>query len=63
VHHYAYTVPDLEQAVGFFTAVLGAELATRFGPLADPSGNSFAKNSTSTPELNCAQRCFDWDQR
>jgi catechol 2,3-dioxygenase-like lactoylglutathione lyase family enzyme len=42
VHHFAYAVPDLDQAVEFFTAVLGAELATRFGPLADPEGTSFA---------------------
>lgn len=27
VHHVAYTVPDLDQAVEFFTEVIGAELA------------------------------------
>ncbi len=42
VHHYAYAVPDLEQAVAFFTGVLGADLVTRFGPLQDPEGDSFA---------------------
>lgn len=35
VHHIAYTVPDLEQAVDFFVNVLGAELAYRLGPVAD----------------------------
>ncbi|MCX4766565.1 VOC family protein [Streptomyces sp. NBC_01275] len=38
VHHIAYTVPDLDQAVNFFTDVLGAELAYRTGPVADPGG-------------------------
>ncbi len=32
VHHVAYAVPDLDEAVTFFTEVLGAEVATRFGP-------------------------------
>lgn len=39
VHHIAYTVPDLEQAVGFFVDVLGAELAYRLGPVEDPEGD------------------------
>ncbi|MEV5886361.1 nitroreductase/quinone reductase family protein [Streptomyces sp. NPDC052020] len=39
VHHIAYTVPDLEQAVSFFVDVLGAELAYRLGPVEDPEGD------------------------
>lgn len=42
VHHFACVVPDVDEAVKFFTESLGAEIATRFGPLADPEGNSFA---------------------
>lgn len=33
VHHVAYTVPDLDQAVEFFTEVIGAELVYRLGPI------------------------------
>ncbi|MGQ0773046.1 MAG: VOC family protein [Pseudonocardiales bacterium] len=33
VHHVAYTVPDLDQAVEFFTDVIGAELVYRLGPV------------------------------
>lgn len=33
VHHVAYTVPDLNQAVQFFTDVIGAELVYRLGPV------------------------------
>lgn len=38
VDHIAYTVPDLDQAVTFFTDVLGAELIYREGPVHDPHG-------------------------
>jgi catechol 2,3-dioxygenase-like lactoylglutathione lyase family enzyme len=39
VHHIAYTVPDLDQAVDFFVDVIGAELAYRLGPVEDPDGD------------------------
>ncbi|MFG3108763.1 nitroreductase/quinone reductase family protein [Streptomyces tendae] len=39
VHHIAYTVPDLEQAVTFFVDVIGAELAYRLGPVEDREGD------------------------
>ncbi|KUJ41300.1 glyoxalase [Streptomyces albus subsp. albus] len=43
VHHIAYTVPELDAAVTFFTEVLGAELAYRTGPIADPDGHWMAR--------------------
>ncbi|WP_256789755.1 VOC family protein [Frankia sp. AvcI1] len=39
VHHVAYTVPDLDQAVRFFTEALGAELLYVQGPVEDPTGD------------------------
>jgi catechol 2,3-dioxygenase-like lactoylglutathione lyase family enzyme len=39
VHHVAYTVPDLNQAVRFFVDVIGAELAYTLGPIEDPDGD------------------------
>ncbi|UQA56800.1 VOC family protein [Polyangium aurulentum] len=39
VHHVAYTVPDLDQAVGFFVDVIGAELLYRIGPVEDREGD------------------------
>lgn len=39
VHHVAYTVPDLNQAVEFFTEVIGAELVYRVGPVQDSAGD------------------------
>ncbi|MFC0865912.1 VOC family protein [Sphaerimonospora cavernae] len=35
VDHYAFTVPDLDQAVRFFEEVLGAEWLYRLGPVRD----------------------------
>ncbi|MCM2427192.1 VOC family protein [Streptomyces sp. RKAG337] len=42
VDHVAYTVPDLDQAVAFFTDVLGAELIYREGPVQDPDGDTMS---------------------
>lgn len=39
VHHVAYTVPDLDQAVEFFTEVIGAELVYVVGPVHDSEGD------------------------
>lgn len=39
VHHVAYTVPDLDEAIAFFTDVIGAELAYRIGPVEDKAGD------------------------
>lgn len=38
VNHIGVTVPDMGQAVAFFTDVLGCEKATSFGPFRDDSG-------------------------
>ncbi|MDT3399399.1 VOC family protein [Streptomyces sp. B1866] len=43
VHHVAYTVPDLDEAVAFFTGVMGARLAYRTGPVSDPDGDWMAR--------------------
>ncbi|MEO7195936.1 MAG: VOC family protein [Pseudonocardiaceae bacterium] len=43
VDHIAYTVPDLEQAVDFFTEVLGAELIYQEGPVEDPGGRFMSR--------------------
>ena len=42
MHHVAYTVPDLDQAVRFFVDVIGAELAYRLGPIEDSDGDWMA---------------------
>ncbi|MFF0146671.1 catechol 2,3-dioxygenase-like lactoylglutathione lyase family enzyme [Amycolatopsis sulphurea] len=39
VHHVAYTVPDLGQAVEFFTEVIGAELAYTLDSVQDTEGD------------------------
>src|ERR1700750_677473 len=39
VHHVAYTVPNLNQAVEFFTEVIGAELVYVLGPVQDSKGD------------------------
>jgi catechol 2,3-dioxygenase-like lactoylglutathione lyase family enzyme len=44
VDHVGYTVPDLEQAVAFFTGVLGGQLVFYAGPFADPGGDWMATN-------------------
>ena len=38
VNHIGITVPDLAQAVGFFTGVLGCQKAMSFGPFRDDAG-------------------------
>lgn len=39
VDHYGFTVPRLDEAVAFFTDVLGGELCYREGPVEDPRGD------------------------
>jgi catechol 2,3-dioxygenase-like lactoylglutathione lyase family enzyme len=50
VHHVAYTVPDLDQAVRFFVEVIGAELAYRLGPVHDPDGDWMSRKLDVAPE-------------
>lgn len=38
VNHIGVTVPDMAQAVSFFSEVLGCEKATSFGPFLDDTG-------------------------
>jgi catechol 2,3-dioxygenase-like lactoylglutathione lyase family enzyme len=44
VDHVGYTVPDLAQAVGFFTEVLGGQVVFYAGPFSDPDGNWMTTN-------------------
>lgn len=37
--HVGITVPDMDQAIGFFTDVLGCAKATSFGPFRDDEGS------------------------
>lgn len=39
VNHIGLTVPDMAQAIGFFTDVLGCQKATSFGPFRDDQGS------------------------
>ncbi|MEU3947636.1 VOC family protein [Streptomyces sp. NPDC029526] len=39
VDHYAFTVPRLEEAIAFFTGVLGGRLCYREGPVEDTTGD------------------------
>jgi catechol 2,3-dioxygenase-like lactoylglutathione lyase family enzyme len=52
VHHVAYTVPDLDQAVEFFVAHLGAELLYRLGPIEDRSGDWMARKLDVDPRAS-----------
>ncbi len=38
IDHVGFTVPDMQQAVDFFTEVLGCRKAFGFGPFSDPQG-------------------------
>lgn len=38
IDHIGFTVPDIEQGVGFFRDVMGCEEAMRFGPFMDDKG-------------------------
>ncbi len=37
--HTGVTVPDMDQAVKFFTEIIGCKKAMSFGPFSDPKGN------------------------
>jgi catechol 2,3-dioxygenase-like lactoylglutathione lyase family enzyme len=52
VHHVAYTVPNLSQAVDFFVDVLGAELLYRIGPVEDPTGDWMTRQLNVHPRAS-----------
>jgi catechol 2,3-dioxygenase-like lactoylglutathione lyase family enzyme len=39
VDHVGITVPDMDEAVKFFTEILGCKAAMSFGPILDPAGD------------------------
>jgi catechol 2,3-dioxygenase-like lactoylglutathione lyase family enzyme len=52
VHHVAYTVPDLNEAVEFFTDVIGAELVYVQGPVQDSEGDWMTRQLGVAPEAH-----------
>jgi catechol 2,3-dioxygenase-like lactoylglutathione lyase family enzyme len=52
VHHVAYTVPDLDEAVAFFTDVIGAQLAYRLGPVEDKTGTWMKRQLNVDPDAS-----------
>jgi catechol 2,3-dioxygenase-like lactoylglutathione lyase family enzyme len=50
VHHLAYTVPDLDEAVAFFAEAFGARLAYLAGPISDRSGRWMPRHLGVHPE-------------
>ncbi|WP_327591602.1 VOC family protein [Streptomyces chartreusis] len=53
IDHVAYTVPDLDQAVAFFTNILGADLIYREGPIHDPHGDRMTQQLNVHPTASC----------
>lgn len=43
LHHVGYSVPDLEQAVAFFTDVLGFSMVSRGNPIGADAGDSMTR--------------------
>jgi catechol 2,3-dioxygenase-like lactoylglutathione lyase family enzyme len=56
--HIAFTVPDLEQAVAFFTEVLGCEHFYDIGPFRDPEGEWFRENLDLDPRSEIPRACL-----
>ncbi|MEK8104580.1 VOC family protein [Micromonospora sp. M12] len=57
VHHVAYTVPDLGQAVQFFVDVIGAELVYQLDRVADPDGDWMTRKLASIRRRWPGSRC------
>jgi catechol 2,3-dioxygenase-like lactoylglutathione lyase family enzyme len=58
VEHIAFTVPNLEQAVAFFTEVLGCEHFYEIGPFRDPEGTWFEDNLDLDPRAEVPRACL-----
>lgn len=52
VDHFAYTVPDLDQAVDFFVGALGAELLYTLGPVEDRDTDWMARQLAVDPRAS-----------
>ena len=52
VHHVAYTVPNLAQAVEFFVKYLGAELLYQIGPVEDKTGDWMTRKLNVHPRAS-----------
>jgi len=63
VHHIAYTVPDLEQAVSFFVDVIGAELAYRLGPVEDAEGDWMTRKTETVARRDARLAALEYDQK
>lgn len=58
MEHIAFTVPDLDEAVQFFTQVLGCEHFYPIGPFRDPEGTWFADNLDLDPRAEIPKACL-----
>lgn len=58
MEHIAFTVPDLDEAVQFFTEVLGCEYFYPIGPFRDPEGTWFADNLDLDPRAEIPKACL-----
>lgn len=52
VDHVAFTVPDLNEAVAFFTGVLGCEYIYTVGPTEDPEGDWMQRRLDVHPQAS-----------
>ncbi len=52
IHHVAYTVPDLDQAIDFFIKVIGAELLYRIGPVEGDGNDWMARKLNVHPRAS-----------
>lgn len=53
VDHVGITVPNLEEAITFFTEVLGADLLYRIGPVEDQNGDWMTTHLNVHPRASC----------
>ena len=52
VDHFAFTVPNLDEAVDFFVDVLGADVAYRLGPVEDTEGDWMSRQLGVHPKAS-----------